>query len=80
MPKNAEELLVSKMDQVLRLLAVMATKDMKQREQIALLDRAGFPPKDIAMFLGTTGNNVRVALTGLRKARKSTRVPKNKED
>lgn len=73
MPQNTEQLLLSKVDQVLRLLAVIATKDMKQRDQIALLDRAGFQPRDIATFLGTTGNNVRVALTGLRKSGKSKR-------
>ena len=79
MPTNTEEILVSKINQVLRLLAVMATKDMKQREQIALLDRAGFPPKDIATFLGTTGNNVRVTLTGLRKSAKSKRSAGSRE-
>lgn len=55
---------------ILRLLAVLATRDMKQRDQIALLDRAGFKPKEIAEFLGTSSNTVRVELVALRKAGK----------
>ena len=53
-----------------RLLAILVTTGKKQREQIALLSQAGFPPKEIAELIGTTSNTVRVALAMLRKSRK----------
>jgi DNA-directed RNA polymerase specialized sigma24 family protein len=58
-----------KLDSILRLLAVMATKEMKQRDQIALLNRAGLPPRTIAGIVGTSSNTVRVELVAIRKAR-----------
>ncbi|HVC00478.1 MAG TPA: helix-turn-helix domain-containing protein [Candidatus Dormibacteraeota bacterium] len=67
MPADIGQLILDKMDKILRLLAVLATKDMKQREQIALLDQAGLRPKDIADPLGTSGNTVRVELGAIRK-------------
>lgn len=68
MPKTTEELLLNKTEKILRILAVIATKGLKQREQIALLNRAGLQPKDIADLLGTSSNTVRVELVALRKA------------
>ncbi len=69
MPQNTERLLLEKVDQILRIIAAFATKDMKQRDQIALLDRAGLQPKYIAELLGTSSNTVRVGLVGLRKSK-----------
>jgi CRP-like cAMP-binding protein len=69
MPKTFEDLVLAKLNNLLRVVAVSATKGMKQIEQIALLDRVGFPPKEIADLLGTTSNTVSVALTNLRKGR-----------
>jgi DNA-binding CsgD family transcriptional regulator len=69
MPQTTEELILEKTDRILRILAVIATKGLKQREQIALLSQAGLQPKDIAKLLGTTSNTVRVALVALRKTR-----------
>lgn len=69
MTSTTDELLLEKADQILRILAVSATKDMKQRDQIALLNRAGLQPKHIAELLGTSGNTVRVELVALRKAK-----------
>jgi DNA-binding CsgD family transcriptional regulator len=69
MARTTDELILDKIGQILRILAVMATKDMKQREQIALLDRAGLRPKDIADLLGTSSNTVRVELVALRKSK-----------
>lgn len=69
MLKTFEDLVLSKLDNLLRVLAVSVTKGMKRSEQIILLDRAGLPPKDIADLLGTTGNTVSVALSNLRKVR-----------
>lgn len=50
------------------LLVADATRDMNQKESIALLSRAGLGPSEIAGILGTTSNTVNVALAGLRKA------------
>ena len=69
MPQATEQLMLEKLDKILRILAVLATKGMKQREQIALLDRAGLKPKDIAELLGTSSNTVRVELVTIRKAK-----------
>jgi hypothetical protein len=67
MPKSFEDMVLAKLDNVLRVLTLGVTKGMKQGEQIILLNRAGFPPKQIADLLGTTGNTVSVALSNLRK-------------
>jgi DNA-binding CsgD family transcriptional regulator len=68
MPRTTDELILQKIDQILRILAAAATTGMKQREQIALLNRAGLQPKDIADLLGTSSNTVRVELVSLRKS------------
>jgi DNA-directed RNA polymerase specialized sigma24 family protein len=57
-----------KLDRALRLLAAIATKGLSQTDQIALLDRAGFAPKEIAEIVGTTSNTVRVSLVSIRRA------------
>ena len=68
MPPSPEQLILDKIDKIVRILAVLATKGMKQREQIALLHQAGLQPKDIADLLGTSANTVRVELVALRKS------------
>lgn len=67
MAETTEQLMLDKIDKILRILAVIATKGMKQRDQIALLSEAGFQPKDIADLLGTSSNTVRVELVALRR-------------
>lgn len=64
---ESDHAILEKLDKILRVLAVLATKGMKQREQIALLNQAGLKPKDIADLLGTSSNTVRVELVALRK-------------
>jgi len=73
MGSTRDELVVEKLDSILRLLAVVATRDMRQRDQIALLNQAGFPPRDIAEIVGTSSNTVRVELVSIRKARTQRR-------
>jgi len=73
MSPSIEELTLTKIDQILRILAVIATKGLKQRDQISTLDQAGLQPKDIAELLGTSANTVRVELVSLRKARRGGR-------
>lgn len=71
MAQSIEQQTLEKLDQILRILVITATRGLKQREQIALLDGAGFPPKAIAELLGTSSNTVRVALVGLRKTKRT---------
>jgi DNA-directed RNA polymerase specialized sigma24 family protein len=64
----------SNMDKTLRLLALIALDGKKQKEQIQLLDRAGFGQSDIADMLGSTPKAISVRLAELRRA---TRNPRN---
>lgn len=67
MPRSTEELVLEKLDQLLRVFTISLTEGRKQKDQIALLDRAGFTPKSIADLIGTTPNTANVALNALRK-------------
>jgi hypothetical protein len=58
-----------KIDILVRLSAINATKDLKFKQQVAILSDAGFRPRQIADMLGTTANNVSVTLHGIRKER-----------
>jgi DNA-binding NarL/FixJ family response regulator len=60
------ELLVE-IKKMVRLLSIIAIGDKKQIEQIEVLSKAGFQPKEIADLLGTTPNTVRVSLTKIKK-------------
>jgi DNA-directed RNA polymerase specialized sigma24 family protein len=73
MALSNEEEILTQLDQIRRILAVMATKGLKQRDQITTLDQAGLAPKDIAELLGTSSNTVRVELVALRKARRGSK-------
>jgi len=79
MPRTIEERILDRTDKILRILAALATKGLKQHEQIELLDKAGFEPRDIADLLGTTGNTVRVALVKLRREKGSRKRKQSKK-
>jgi DNA-directed RNA polymerase specialized sigma24 family protein len=61
--------IVQKLDQLIALSAFQLVIGKPQRQQIALLDAAGLPPKAIAELLATTRNTVSVALHDIRKAK-----------
>lgn len=61
------------------LQAIALVIGRRQNDQILLLDRAGFQPKEIAALIGTTANSVRVALTHIRK-RGTTKLPSLSEE
>lgn len=67
MPKDAQEALGTKLDTIIKLLALSVGEGKKQVDRIRLLSAAGLTPKDIAEAIGTTSNTVRVALSTLRK-------------
>lgn len=69
MSQTTDELILEKLDQILGILAVIATKGLRQRDQISILSQAGLQPKIIADLLGTSSNTVRVELVALRKAK-----------
>lgn len=59
--------------QGLRLIGLALMRGMKQREQVDLMDRAGYGQNDIASFLGSTPKAISVRLAEVRKARKSAK-------
>ena len=61
----------TQLDKVLRLLALVALEGKKQKEQVGLLDRAGFGQSEIAILLGSTPKAISVRLAELRKAVRS---------
>ncbi len=67
MPAESQQLLLEK---TLRLLALVALRDMRQREQVGLLDRAGFGQNEIAQILQSTPKAISVRLAEIRAERK----------
>ena len=55
------------LQKIMKALLLSQIGAWKQREQIALLDRAGFGQTEIARLLGTTAKNVSVRLAEIRK-------------
>jgi DNA-directed RNA polymerase specialized sigma24 family protein len=63
----------SKLQKTMKALLLSNISGWKQREQIALLDRAGFGQTDIAELLGTTSKAVSVRLAEIRKEARTSR-------
>jgi DNA-directed RNA polymerase specialized sigma24 family protein len=57
------------LDRLLRLVAVAICDGKTKRQQMVLLQKAGFQPSEIADFIGTTANSVRVEMSNMRKQR-----------
>jgi DNA-directed RNA polymerase specialized sigma24 family protein len=55
----------------LKALLLIEIDGMKQREQVRLLDRAGFGQSEIAEILGSTPKAISVRLAEVRKAAKT---------
>jgi len=58
----------SHLDKALRLLALVALDGRKQKEQVRLLDKAGFGQSEIASLLDSTSKAISVRLAEVRKA------------
>lgn len=71
----------SKLDKVLKLLAIGAVKDFeKEQQKIELLDSLGFKPSEIAKFLNKSPENVSVVLGSIRKRKEiSTKKVESEE-
>jgi DNA-binding CsgD family transcriptional regulator len=70
---NRDDEILGELGKVKRLLSVIATQGLSQRDRIATLDRVGFGPREIAELLGTTSNTVSVYLSGIRKENRSAK-------
>lgn len=68
----------TKLDKVLRLLAVDVVKEYgKEHEKIELLDSLGFRAVEIAKLLNKTPENVNVVLSSIRKKKLKTSAKKD---
>ena len=61
------KIILERLGVITQLLAVSVIQGRSQSEQIPILDKAGFQPKDIAELIGTTPNAVRVFLSRQRR-------------
>ncbi len=55
---------ISHLEKALTLLILTSLRGLTQKEQIGLLDRAGYGQNEIARLLDTTANNVSVRFGG----------------
>ncbi len=62
--------LTSRMDAIIKMLALTLPEKLTQSDKIELLSNAGFQPKDIANMLGTTANTVSVTLSKMKREAK----------
>jgi DNA-directed RNA polymerase specialized sigma24 family protein len=69
----AEKLNESALEKTLRALLLIKMESMKQREQIALLDKAGFGQSEIAQCVGSTPGAVSVWLAEIRRKSRTSR-------
>jgi DNA-directed RNA polymerase specialized sigma24 family protein len=63
----AEEAKASVLEKTLRALLLVNLDPMKQKQQITILDKAGFGQSDIAEVVGSTPKAVSVRLAEIRK-------------
>jgi DNA-binding CsgD family transcriptional regulator len=71
-PQDLDNVL-SELKRISRLLTLLVTKDLNQRDKIGLLSTAGLQPKEIADLVGTTANTVSVTLAHIRKQQAARR-------
>lgn len=63
----------SRLEKTLMALLVTSLRGLGQREQVAILDKAGFGQTEIANMLGSTSKAIRVRLAEIRKANRRAR-------
>ena len=59
--------ITSRLDSILKLLALNTVQGRTLKEQVSLLSSVGFQPKQIAEMLGKTPNHISVILHDIRK-------------
>jgi DNA-directed RNA polymerase specialized sigma24 family protein len=65
---SKDDLMIAELRTANRLLAILATRGMEQREAIALLLGMSFTPRAIAAALSITPNAVSIAIHRMKKA------------
>jgi hypothetical protein len=61
----------SKLEKTMAALLLASLRELGQKEQIAILDKAGFGQTEIAGLLGSTSKAISVRLAEIRKASRS---------
>jgi DNA-binding CsgD family transcriptional regulator len=67
MSNQNDDLILAELKKITNLMLYNITKELSQTETINVMSKLGFQPKEIAEFLGTTGNTVRVTLARKKK-------------
>jgi DNA-directed RNA polymerase specialized sigma24 family protein len=67
--KGEQDKVLSRLDQIARVLALGLLRDLPSKQRIELLSTAGFTPSEIARLLGITATNVRVTMYNIRQAK-----------
>ena len=67
MDKSNNERILVELQKITKLLILDYSKDLSQSQCIDTMSKIGFKPKEIADFLGTSANTVRVTLSKKRK-------------
>ena len=70
---NNDDRILERLDELVRLMAIVAKRGARQTEIIHELGDQGFGPKRIAELLGTTPNTVSVALHKKRRESKRSK-------
>jgi DNA-directed RNA polymerase specialized sigma24 family protein len=65
---SKDDLMLAELRTANRLLAILATRGMEQKEAIALLHGMSFTPRAIAAALSVTTNAVSIAIHRMKKA------------
>ncbi len=68
------------MEKTLKLLALVALEGRKQKDQVALLDKAGFGQTEIAEVVGSTPKAVSVRLAEIRKETRRAQNQRSKKE
>lgn len=63
---------MKRLETLSHLMAASVSKGLTLKEQVKVLSSAGLAPKEIAEILGVSGNNVRVTLSLMRKAKRKS--------
>ncbi len=64
---EANSQILAQLDRLTRLVLILVTKGMAQKDQISALSGAGMQPRDIADLIGTTPHAVSVTLSNIRR-------------
>jgi len=78
------DLLIEKLDVLTMLLAAKPNseqvsnllKDKNQKEQVRILKEFGFPPREMALLIGTTLNNVRKTISEMESEKENKQQKK----